>query len=341
MSTLALTHAWARRACMALALALGCAASNAAKAEEVLRVWGHGSLHEDFVGPLLRRWQAGFNKQHPQVRFENTLRGDVTAIGGLYTGAADIAFMQRPPSAIELDGYRPVVGHDPFGIAVASGSVGVRHHAPALVVYVHRGNPLARLTLAQLDAIVSADHRRSAAPIRHWGELGLTGAWAHRPITVYTAAIASDESQFVEQAVMAGSQKWTGELREFSDRRGPDGKLVDAGQQTLQALALDRFGMAIASGANQHPQTKPLALAADDASPARLATRQTVAQRRYPLARTVWIFVNRAPGQPLPPSLKAFLHYVLSREGQAAVARDGRYLPLTPEMARRERDKLE
>ena len=326
---------------LCIALAVVCGASAAAETDGLLRIWGHGSLQEDDVGSLLRRWQAGFRKTHPKIRFENTLRGDGTAIGGLYTGAADMALMERTPSAIELEGYRPVMGHDPFAVAIASGSVRVRHHAPALVVFVNRANPLRSVTLAQLDAIVSADHKRGAAPIRQWGELGLSGDWRERPITVYTAAIASEESQFFEKAVMAGSQKWTGELREFNDLRSANGEWIEACQQALQALAGDRFGIAIATGAQHHPQARPLALAVDAASPAWHATASTVARRNYPLARTVWVFVNRAPGQALSAPLKAFLSYLLSREGQADIAHDGGYLPLTPEAVRLEKSKLE
>ena len=74
----------------------------------LIRTWGHGSRQQDFIGALVRSWQDGFEKHQAGVRFEATLRGDATAIGGLYTGAADIALMERPPLAIELDGYQPI-----------------------------------------------------------------------------------------------------------------------------------------------------------------------------------------------------------------------------------------
>jgi phosphate transport system substrate-binding protein len=307
----------------------------------VIRTWGHGRLGSDFIGGLVQSWQRGFRELHPGVDFVTTLRGNDTAIGGLYTGAADIALMERGPSAIELDAYQPIFKHDPFEISVATGSLDVAHHAPALVVFVHRANPLARLTLAQLDAVFGAEHLRGLASVRTWGELGLRGAWAHLPITAYVANIVQDESQYFEQRVMGGSHRWSGNVREFSDARQADGKLVEAGQRILNALARDRYGIAVASLQYKNPEVKPLALALDPAGPYVDANRQTVAQRSYPLTRTVSAFVNRAPGQAMEPKLKEYLRYILSAQGQDAIARDGGYLALSPQLAEQERRKLE
>ena len=302
--------------------------------EGLVRTWGHGSRTADYVGGLVKDWETGFRRHHPGVRFETTLRGDSTAIGGLYTGAADIALMERAPIAIELDAYQPIFRHDPFEVTVATGSVDVRGHNPALVVFVHRDNPLARLTLAELDAILGADQRRGAQPIRRWGELGLRGAWARQPITVFVPAIASDQSQYLEKAVMGGSQKWTARLREFVPAR------TEAGQQILDALARDRYAIGVSTLVYRNPRVKPLALAATAGGPYHAATRETVAARTYPLTRTVSMFINRAPGQPVDPAVGAYLRYILSAEGQAAIARDGKYFPLSPDRAQQEWSKL-
>jgi phosphate transport system substrate-binding protein len=306
----------------------------------VIRTWGHGSLEQDFIGGLVRTWETGFRKHQPGISFDTTLRGDASAIGGLYTGSADIALMERGPTAIELDAYQPIFKHDPFEISVATGSLDVPNHCTALVVFVNQANPLAKLTLTQLDAIIGADHRRGSKNIRTWGELGLTGEWADKPINTYVSSIAQDASQFLEKAVMGGSQKWTGNLRELSDMRRPGGAIAEAGQRIVDALTTDRYGIAVSSLLYKNPRVKPLALAPTDGGPYYEATRETVAQRTYPLARTVSVFINRAPGQPIDPKVKEYLRYILSKEGQDDIARDGGYFPLRPDVAQQEWKKL-
>jgi phosphate transport system substrate-binding protein len=346
----------AARCIAAGALALAAAAAQAEEADSadsippyqarqqvsgVIRTWGHGSRQQDFIGGLVGSWQDGFARHQAGVRFEATLRGDSTAIGGLYTGAADIALMERPPLPIELDGYRPIFGHDPFQLSVATGSLAVAHHAFAPVIFVHRDNPISKLTLEQLDAIFGADHRRGPKSARTWGELGLRGEWADAPIHVYVFAITDDVSQFFERAVMAGSQKWAGNLTEFSDVRAQDGTIVEAGRQITDALAKDRFGIALSGLVYRNAQVKPVALAAVDGGPFYQADRETVRKRIYPLTRTVYVFIDREPGRPVDPKLREYLTYILGNDGQQAIERDGGYLPLTPDEARREREKLQ
>jgi phosphate transport system substrate-binding protein len=312
----------------------------AQKVAGVIRTWGHGSRDKDYIGSLVSSWGKGFQKHQPAVGFEARLRGDKSAIGGLYTGAADIALMERDLSAIEKDSYEQLFGRtDPFEVSVATGSLDARNHGMALVIFVHKDNPLAKLTLAQLDAIFGADHRRGLNNIRTWGELGLTGEWAAKPIHAYGFGIEQDQSQYFQKAVMGGSQKWTGKLKEFDDLRKADGTVAEAGRRIVDAVSHDRQGIAISQMAYQNSQVKPLALAAE--GPYYEPSRETVAQRKYPLAQQVKLYINRAPGQPIDPKVKEYLRYILSQEGQEDIARDGGYFPLSPELAAQERRKLE
>lgn len=322
-------------ACLA---AQGAAAQPADALSGVVRVWGHGSVRDDYVGPLLAALEQGFRARHPGVSFANTLRGDDTAIGGLYTGQADIALMERVPIAIELDAYQPIFKADPFGVSIATGSVAAPHHANPLAILVHPDNPLRELTLAQVDAVFGADRRRGAPAAAHlWGELGLTGAWAAQPIHVYIPPITHDDAQFFESAVMKGSQKWTGALREVGDRKASAATEAAAG--TAAAVARDRYGIALSSTRYADQGGRALALA--DGGEFIPPTPASVASRGYPLARKVSMFAVRAPDRPLAPAVKAFLQYVLGDEGQAAIARDGGYYPLAPETAQREKEKLQ
>jgi len=70
-------------------------------------------------------------------------------------------------------------------------------------------------------------------------------------------------------------------------------------------------------------------------------TLQTVHDRTYPLIRDVYYYLKRDKGKPIDPKLKEFLRYILSREGQAAVQTDGKYLPLTAEADREQLAKLD
>ena len=334
--------------CAALAAALAAAAqpdalaapASAASAapRTLIRLWGHGSRQADPAGALVRAWARGFERQHPGVRVEATLRGDSTAIGGLYTGAADLALMERAPLAIELEAYRPIFGNDPLRITVATGSLDHDFHAPAPVIFVNRSNPLQRLSLQQLAAILGLVPPRGQRAIRTWGGLGLKGAWAARPITVYMPRIVDEVPQFLQAAVLGGSPKWTPQLREFADAPGSlDG---ERGTQIVRALEQDPAGIAIARWSDRTPRVHALALAADPAGPWALPTDATLQQGRYPLARSLSLYLVQPQGGSPDPNVVAFVRYVLGPEGQRDVAQDGGYLPLTAERIHEQLGKL-
>lgn len=305
-----------------------------------IRVWGHGGRDKDFDGALLKSWEDEFHEYQPDVRFENHLRGNASAIGGLYTGAADLALMGREIWPTEVDGFEQVLGHKPASVAVMTGSVDIPNHDFALVIFVHKDNPLTRLTLAQVDSVFGADHRRSANNVRTWGALGLGGEWAGKPIHPYGYDLRRDYSFFFEQVALAGSKKWNCDLKEISDQQTSTG-VIDAGQRILDELAKDRYGIAISSLAYQNPNTKALLLEGPSGSEYYEASRETILRRQYPLTRTPFLYFDRKPGQPLDPEIKEFISYILSQQGQAQVLRDGRYLPLLPPFAEQARRALE
>jgi phosphate transport system substrate-binding protein len=307
--------------------------SVAADSSSTIRIWGHGHSGQDYIQTLLTAWQDGFLKSHPGVHFEDTLYGNASAIGGLFTGVTDIALLDREASFIEVDAYQQGAGYDTFRIPVARGSVAVRHHAPALVLYVNRANPLTQLTVQQLDGIFDADHRRGDHAYKTWGDLGLTGEWASKPIHLYSYAVQSAEVQFFERAALKGSQKFSCCLTLFSSGQG-----LSAEQQIAAALAKDKYGLALSS--MPAPDLKAVPLSTGDGAPAVLPTPQTITSGAYPLARTVYMYVNRKPKSAVPAHLAAFLNYVVSPEGQAIIERTGGYLPLAPEVAAQATESL-
>jgi len=322
-------------ASLALGVALGAqaqAASAMGGGAGAIRIWGHGHKGEDYILTLLRAWEDGFRKTHPEVRFDDELNGNASAIGGLFTGAADLAILDREASFIEVDAYQQGAGYDPFRIAVARGSVGTTHHAPAPAIYVNEANPLSQLSVQQLDGIFDADHRLGTQSYRTWGDLGLTGAWAAKPIQLYMPEIQSAEVQFFERAALQGSQKFSCCMKLFE---GKDGATAEA--RIEAALAKDKYGLALVAGGAAG--VKAVALAGAEGK-AVLPSPETITAGSYPLARTVYVYANRKPKAATPENVAEFLAYIVSAEGQAIVARTGGYLPLSPELAAKSREAL-
>jgi phosphate transport system substrate-binding protein len=307
------------------------------KISGTIRTWGHV-----FVKDVMRNWEEGFRKFHPDVRFEDNLVSSAAAMGALFTKTADIGFIGREIRPMELAGYNRVMKAKPFGVQVMTGAYTHPDKSVALGVFVHRDNPLTQLTFAQLDAILGAEHRSGAKEnIRTWGQLGLTGEWAGQPITVYQGLLDAAPAFYFSAEVMKGSLLWNERTRVFDDLDQPGGRTLTAGQQIVDALGADRHGIALAGAGTPNPNVKFLAIARDERGPFVAPTVANVANRTYPFARSVWLYVNRAPGAPLEPKVREFLRFILSREGQQAVQREGEYFPLTPELAAAERKKIE
>jgi len=291
---------------------------------------------------VVERWQEGFRKYHPNVTIATNHIGSDVAVAGLYTDCADIALLGREPTASEIQAFEWIFRYKPSRVEIMSGSLDVPGKSPALVVFVHKDNPLSKLTFAQLDAIFGYEHRRGPDNLRTWGQLGLGGDWASRPINLYARDITSGTGRFFRQVVLNDSRNMNWDhLQEYSDRKSPDGSVLDADRQILDQLSRDRFGMALSNLRFIRPDLKPLALAAEAVGPFVEATRDNLIARRYPLSRTAIALVNRVPGHAIDPNVRAFLRYILSREGQADVASEGDFLPLDLHAARVELGKLD
>lgn len=308
-----------------------------------IRIWGHGAYDRkrDFIGALVSAWERGFQQYEPAVRFENHLVGTAAAMGSLYTGRGDLALMGREIWPPETAAFEEVFGYPPTGIDVVTGSFNVRNRDYALVVFVHKGNPIRGLTLAQLRALFAAPDTPGAHAARTWGDLGLTGSWRERPIHLYGLPISRGFARFFEQRVFDGGELWRPSLREFADLEGSKGGDTDGGQRMLDAMAGDPDSIGYAGLLYHDSEVRPVALAERAGGPYIEPTRESVLDHSYPLTRMVTMFCNRPPGKPVDPKLREFLRYVLSRQGQQAVLRDGRgYLPILAPSAARELAKL-
>jgi phosphate transport system substrate-binding protein len=290
---------------------------------------------------LVRLWGAGFRKYQPNIRFSDNMPNSACAIGGLYTGVADLAVMGREVWPIEISAFYGVFHSEPLEIMVATGSFDLIDKTPAVSVFVHRDNPITKLSMKQLDGIFGAMRtggwkgvvwhpevaRSAQEDIRTWGQLGLTGEWVAEPIQTYGYDLKTSGSAFTfERLVFKGGEKWNPNLREYVSATVEP--VTRGGPVMIRDLVQDKYGIAytlIQYARPFFPQVKLVAIAAQDGDPYIEPTRETCQNRTYPLVRAVYVYAYREPGRPLDPKLKEFLKYILSREGQQVVVEDQGY----------------
>jgi len=309
------------------------------------------SRGSDQMATLMQSWERGFRRRHPNVSFEDTFKGNASAMIGLEESVADMVLMSRKIVPYDTYGVWRRSHKLPIEIVVGTGSFDVPQKAAALTVFVHRDNPLSRLTLRQLDGIFGGQRtggwqgmdwstevaRSEKDDIRTWGQLGLTGEWANQPIHPYgPPGLYPGGMSFFQIRVLGGADTWAEALQEFEDPK-----------QMMQALGMDRYAIAYTGMSYKTPQVKPVALAQTRAGPYVESTRENVRNGTYPLARSIYIYLPPdAPNgdllQPrIDPKVKEFLRYVLSQQGQQDIVRDGGFLPLTSEVVGAELKKLD
>jgi phosphate transport system substrate-binding protein len=304
-------------------------------------LWGHGSFKHDFMGSLVKRWMSGLSKTQPGIALDFRMYGTASAISALFTGAGNLAILGEEITPSAERAFERARGYPPTRIDVATGSLATNFFDYAHMIFVHKDNPLEHLTLAQLDAVFGAEHRRSERNIRSWGELGLKGRWARAPIQPYGWKIDEDFALFFREAVLQNSHRWNNAIKEFVHVMRADGTQYDHGQQILDALAKDPGGIAISNVRYRNPGVKPIALARQAGGPFVEASTATLISRQYPLVRIIPAYVDKAPGAPVEPPVREFLRYVLSREGQRALIEESGYLPLGPRAISAQLEKLE
>lgn len=324
----------------------------------VIRQWGSNYLADS---PLEGYLETEFRKYHPGVRFENNLSSTFIGIAGLYTRQADMAAMGRRASWEELQAYQRMFGSAPVEIEMATGSFDVSGWTYALVPFVHESNPIAQLTLEQLDGIFGAqrtggwdgnnwDPSSARGPdrnIRTWGQLGLTGDWADKPINVHAYNLNFHFPRDFADKVFGGGYKWNEALTEYSNQTqdgaaGNFGRLLTAVEQMMDVLGTDIYGITYTSMLyKDKPGVKTVPLARDEQGPFVLPTLESVQSRAYPLSREVYYYTNRPVGGKVDPLVAEYIRFVLSRQGQELVQKDGKYLPLIPEVAERQIRKLD
>ena len=291
------------------------------------------------MGDLLKLYEQGFMKVQAAVHFENDLKSTLTAVSGVYTGRADIGLLGREIWPSEFQTFESIKGHAPTVIDIATGSFDVPKATFALMIFVPKSNPITSLSTEQLERIFANNNGASSnIPIRTWGDLGLKGEWATRPVHVYGFKVDNDKSQIFSQLIFSEGERWNPALNEFSNAAGPNG--ADAGELIVQAVAKDPDAIGISNVHYATPGVKTLALSTPKQKLPVTPTRENVANRNYPLTRAVYMVANNDAADPPSEAVIEFLRYVLSRQGQQAVMQEGNYLPLPAEIAVRQLRQL-
>jgi phosphate transport system substrate-binding protein len=316
-----------------------------------IRMWGSNYIVD---GNLGQYWEDAFRKFHPGVKFEYHMKTTIAAVPSLVFGVSDLG-VGRKITFAELLMFQRYKDYDPVEITVATGSYDVTGWQPGFGIVVHKDNPLTQLTMEQLDGIFGAERlggwvgtswhaefaRGPEKNIRTWGQLGLTGEWADKPITPYGLNLRYHQAEELSDRLLKGSDKWNERLRIYANYVEPDGKL---GRGLNDDLVKDRYGIAyIAAPTKKYlpPELKVLALATNPQGPYVRYTMETLRNRTYPLYDEIFMYADQKPGEPMDPKVKEYLRFVVSREGQEEVQRDGKYLPLTAEVARAQLQKLQ
>lgn len=284
----------------------------------------------DVLPDLVRRWIAAFERLYPHVHIdlEPPFAGSLGA-QELAAGKIDLAFVSRELRPIDVRAFEQRFGHAPLSVPVCGGTWRHFGFLDAVGVIVNPANPIDGLSFAQLDAILSRTHWRGGTAITTWGQLGLTGAWADRPIHVYGVQPWNGFEEFVRERVLS-TPGHRGAWR-AGIRTSPTVFPIAA------HVARDPDGIGYSGLAFLDAAVKLLPLQRDPGGPFVAPTYGAVASARYPLARLVYLNLDRTPGRPLAPALAEFLRFIVSRDGQQQVLDQGIYLPLRAAQARASR----
>ena len=272
------------------------------------------SIGSDTMNNLMALWLDGFKKHYGQVQYEVVGKGSSTAPPALIKGQATYGPMSRMMKAEEVDAFKEEFGYEPTAIPTS---------IDMLAVYVHKDNPIKALSLQQVDAIFSKT-RKGGLPndIVTWGDLGLTGDWASQKITMYGRNSASGTYGFFKaQALFKGDYK--------------DSVAEQAGSAAVvQAVAKDKYAIGYSGIGYMTPSVRAVALATDEDGTAVEAVPENAYTNTYPLARFLYVYMNKDPKQELDPLRAEFLKFVFSKDGQKQVLADG-YFPVTAKIAER------
>lgn len=267
------------------------------------------SIGSDTLNNLMTYWAEEFQKFYPNVRIEVEGKGSSTAPPALISGTAQLGPMSRKMKAEEVDAFEKKYGYKPRIVGVA---------IDALAVYVNKDNPLQSLTFQQVDAIFSSTRKRGGQDIKTWGDVGLTGEWASKPLSLYGRNSASGTYGFFKEISMKNGD-YKGSVKE----QPGSASVVQGVENELGGIGYSGIGYKTSG-------VKALAIS-DKAGPVD-ATQVNAESFKYPISRYLYVYINSNPATGPDPLVKEFIRFVMSKEGQQVVIKDG-YFPLPAKKA--------
>ncbi|GHV19239.1 phosphate-binding protein [Planctomycetales bacterium] len=269
------------------------------------------SIGSDTLNNLMAFWAEAFRAQYPSVKVEIEGKGSATAPPALAEGVAQIGPMSRLMTPAEIDAFEKKNGFKPLAVAVA---------VDCVAIYVNKDNPLTGLSLAQADAIFSNTRKRETAEITNWGQLGLTGDWANRPISMYGRNSASGTYSFFKEHVLK-----KGDFKNTVKEQPGSAAIVNG-------IANDKAGIGYSGIGYKTSEVRVLPIAETADGKFVEPTFAGAINGEYPLGRLLYVYIPKKAGVPLPEVTREFIKFILSRDGQAIVDKDG-YGALPNEMA--------
>jgi phosphate transport system substrate-binding protein len=269
------------------------------------------SIGSDTLNNLMSFWAEGFRSKYPGVKIAIEGKGSSTAPPALIEGTAQFGPMSREMKPKEIDAFEKKFGYKPWVVRVSVDS---------LAVFVHKDNPIKCLTLKQLDAIFSKTHKGGQAKdVKTWGDLGLSGEWADKPISIYGRNAASGTYAFFKEVALFG-----GDYK--------DGVKEQPGSSAVvQGVASDRYAIGYSGVGYKTADVRTVPLAVEEGR-CFDANAKNAYSGDYPLARFLYIYFNKQPDKALDPLMAQFIKFVFSKEGQQIVIKDGFY-PVSKAMA--------
>lgn len=276
------------------------------------------SIGSDTLNNLMTYWSEEFRKNYPNVSIEIEGKGSTTAPPALISGTAQLGPMSRAMKSTEIDAFESKYGYKPTQI---------RTSVDALAVFVHKDNPIKALSLTQVDAIFSKSRRRGGKEIKTWGQLGLTGEWADKPISLYGRNSASGTYGFFKEVSLKNGD-YKDEVKE-----------QPGSASVVLGCSVDRYAIGYSGIGYATSTVRAVPLSEEDGGAPVPAVAENAYSGSYPLARFLYVYINRAPGKPLDPIVREFVTMMCSREGQMAVVKDN-YFPIPASVASEELAKI-
>ncbi|MFN4271269.1 MAG: PstS family phosphate ABC transporter substrate-binding protein [Aliihoeflea sp.] len=270
------------------------------------------SIGSDTLNNLMTLWSEGFRGFYPNVAVQIQGAGSGTAPPALVEGTAQFGPMSRPMRGTEIEEFEARYGYPPIPMRGAIDGIGV---------FVHKDNPIECLSMQQVDAIFSSTRSGGAdAAITTWGEAGLTGEWADRPVAMYGRNSASGTYGYFREVALFGGD-YSPEVREQ-----PGSSTV------IQGVASDIGGIGYSGVGYATADVRAVAISAEPGGECFEPSAEHAGSGAYPIARFLYVYMNVDPNAALEPLRAEFVRYVYSQEGQADVIRAG-FIPVVKAIA--------